>query len=93
MPIGYIGADFMQRNHHRVWLPLTGYVILVSDNGTDFVTLQEVPHIVEPMTNLVFKNFYWTGDTRARYVRYQAHAAKGVLFTDEIVVLPSVSKQ
>ncbi|MDE6490918.1 MAG: family 20 glycosylhydrolase, partial [Muribaculaceae bacterium] len=91
MPVGYIGADFMQRNIHDVWMP-DKVVISVSDNGTDFTTLQEIPHIVEPMTNLMFKNFYWTGSTKARYVRYQAHAARGVLFTDEIVVLPSSSK-
>lgn len=91
MPVGYIGADFMQRNIHDVWLP-DNVVISVSTNGTDFVKLQEIPHIVEPMTNLVFKNFYWTGSVEARYVRYQAHAAKGVLFTDEIVVLPAATK-
>ncbi len=83
--ITYIGADFMQICGPGVYMP-DNVVISVSDNGTDFRTLAELPHEVVEDSDVTFKTFAWEGSDKCRYVRYQAHALKGVLFIDEIVV-------
>lgn len=83
-----ISADFMQVVGPEVFLP--GEVIIsVSSNGTDFVELMRLTHKVAKSDATAFKNYGWQGNSRARYVRYQAHADKdcnGWIFTDEIVV-------
>ena len=83
-----IGADFMQIIGPDVWFP-SKVVISVSDDGKDYTTLRtiETPHEAEK--GVLFRNYGWTGKAKGRYVRYQAFAEKGVVFTDEIVINPA----
>ena len=83
-----IGADFMQVVGPEVFLP-TEVIISVSADGENFTELSRQTHEVVKSDAVVFKNYVWTGDTKGRYVRYQARAGKkfgGWIFTDEIVV-------
>lgn len=83
-----IAADFMQVVGPEVFLP-TEVIISVSADGENFTELSRQTHEVVKSDAVVFKNYAWTGDAKARYVRYQAHAGKafgGWIFTDEIVV-------
>ncbi len=83
-----IAADFMQVVGPEVFLP-TEVIISVSDDGENFTELSRQTHEVVKSDAVVFKNYAWTGDAKARYVRYQARAGKafgGWIFTDEIVV-------
>ena len=51
--------------------------------------LTRISHQVDKADAIVFKNYGWQGETKARYIRYQARAGKefgGWVFTDEIVV-------
>lgn len=83
--ITYIGADFMQICGPGVYMP-DNVVISVSDDGDAYRTLAELPHEVVEDGDVTFKTFAWEGNDKCRYVRYQAHAIKGVLFIDEVVV-------
>lgn len=83
--VKYVGADFMQLCGPDVWMPCK-VIISASTDGTNFETLAEIEHEVVRDSGLSFKTFDWNGDTRARYIRYQALAEHGVLFTDEIIV-------
>lgn len=83
-----VNADFMQVVGPQVFLP-TEVVISVSSDGTSFTELKRITHEVAKSDVVAFLNYGWQGDTRARYVRYQARAGKdfgGWVFTDEIVV-------
>ena len=83
-----IAADFMQICGPYVFMP-TKVIISVSSDGKDFTKLTEIDHKVVKDDGLSFKNFGWTGQTKARYVHYQALPSDeigGVLFVDEIVV-------
>ncbi len=86
-PLHYIGADFMQVCGPEVFLPAQ-VVIAVSSDGENFKELVRHHHDVVKDDSVTFKNFNWTGETRARYVRYRATYGQygGWLFTDEIVV-------
>ena len=84
-PIKYVGADFMQICGPDVWMPAQ-VIISVSSNGTDYTTLATIDHNVVRDDEVSFKTFSWSGNADARYVRYQALADHGILFTDEIVV-------
>lgn len=83
-----ISADFMQVVGPEVFLPVE-VIISVSEDGENFTELSRQTHEVVKSDAVVFKNYAWTGDTKGRYVRYQARAGKefgGWIFTDEIVV-------
>lgn len=84
-PVEYIGAEFMQLCGPDVWMPCK-VIISASADGKDYTTLAEIDHEVVRDSGLSFKTFDWTGKTTARYIRYQALADHGVLFTDEIIV-------
>lgn len=83
-----VAADFMQVVGPEVFLP-TEVIISVSDDGENFTELSRQTHQVVKSDVVVFKNYAWTGSTKGRYIRYQAHAGKefgGWVFTDEIIV-------
>lgn len=84
-PIQYVGADFMQICGPDVWMPAE-VVISVSKDGKKFKELARIHHDVVKDDEVSFKTFSWSGNEKARYVRYQALADHGILFTDEIVV-------
>ena len=84
-----IAADFMQICGPGVFMPAK-IIISVSNDGKEFTQLKEIENKVVKDDGLSFKNFGWEGQTKARYVRYQALPSDefgGVLFVDEIVVL------
>ena len=83
--ITYVGADFMQLTGPGVWFPAK-VEILISDNGTDFTELATIEHKQKDSTGLSFKEFSWSGNARARYVRYRATSTEGCQFTDEIII-------
>lgn len=83
--ISYIGAEFMQIVGPGVWLPAT-VIISVSADGKDYTELKRIDHEQVRTDGLSFKTFDWTGQTRARYIRYRALSNEGCLFTDEIIV-------
>lgn len=85
IPVTYIGAEFMQITGPDVWWP-EHVTISVSDDGITYRTLSDTTAERRPTTGLHFKTFDWSGDTRTRYVRYQATAPSGCLFTDEIII-------
>ena len=83
-----VAADFMQICGPEVFMPAK-VIISVSSDGENFNKLTEIDNEVVRDDQVTFKNFGWTGETKGRYVRYQALASDkfgGVLFTDEIVV-------
>ena len=78
-------TDFMQITGPGVWFPAK-VEILISDNGTDFTELATIEHKQKDSTGLSFKEFSWSGNARARYVRYRATSTEGCQFTDEIII-------
>ena len=83
-----ISADFMQICGPYVFMPAK-VVISVSSDGKDYIVLKEINHEVVRDDIVSFKNFGWSGETQARYIRYQAFPGDidgAILFTDEIVV-------
>lgn len=83
-----VAADFMQICGPYVYMPKQ-VIISVSSDNKDFTELKEINHEVVKDDAVSFKNFGWSGETSARYVRFQAFPADiagAVLFTDEIVV-------
>lgn len=84
-PITYIGAEFMQLIGPGVWFP-SQVEIQISDNGTDFTTLAVIDHEQRPSEGVSFKEYSWTGNATARYVRYIAKAEEGCQFADELIV-------
>ncbi|MDE5687277.1 MAG: discoidin domain-containing protein, partial [Paramuribaculum sp.] len=83
--ITFIGAEFMQLIGPGVWMPAK-VEISVSDNGTDFTPLATIEHKQEATEGVSFKEYSWSGNTKARFVRYVAKSSEGVLFTDEIII-------
>lgn len=83
--IRYIGAEFMQVCGPGVLMP-EQVIISISNDGENFTTLSTIDHKVIRDDKVTFKTFSWEGRTNARYIRYQAFATEGVLFSDEIVV-------
>ncbi|MDE5920786.1 MAG: discoidin domain-containing protein, partial [Paramuribaculum sp.] len=81
----YVGADFMQITGPGVWFP-SKVEISVSDDGKNFTTLTTIEHKQKDSTGLSFKEFSWSGNAKARYVRYCATSTEGCQFTDEIIV-------
>ena len=82
-----VAADFMQMCIPDVWMPAE-VVISASSDGENFAELTRIEHEVVRDEELSFKNYGWSGEAKARYVRYQAKRGpqRGWLFTDEIVV-------
>lgn len=83
-----VAADFMQICGPYVYMPKQVIISVSSDNKV-FTELKEINHEVVKDDAVSFKNFGWSGETSARYVRFQAFPADiagAVLFTDEIVV-------
>lgn len=85
MPLQSIGADFMQICGPGVYFPKR-VEISVSDDGIRFRHLATINHDVERTDGVSFKNFGWHGSDRGRFIRYEAFADEGCLFTDEIAV-------
>ncbi|MDE5635659.1 MAG: family 20 glycosylhydrolase, partial [Muribaculaceae bacterium] len=84
--ITYIGADFIQLCPPNVWFPRK-VVISVSDDGVDFTELTSITTNLLNDNKVAFRTFSWSGNVRARYVRYQAfNDAWHFVFTDEIIV-------
>ena len=83
-----VNADFMQICGPGVFMPKE-VIISVSNDGQEFTELTKIAHEVVKDDAVSFKNFAWTGEANARYVRYQAIIDKnfgGFLFVDEIVI-------
>lgn len=83
--ISFIGADFMQICTPDVWMP-SKVQIFASVDGENYTMLTDIDHEIVADSEVTFKNFSWTGSTKARYIRYRALTPRGFLFTDEIVV-------
>lgn len=84
-PIKYIGGEFMQITGPGVWFP-EKVIISISENGEDFTTLKEINHIQVDGPGTNFKLYDWSGNAKARYIRYQSTANNGCQFLDEIIV-------
>jgi hexosaminidase len=82
-----VAADFMQMCIPDVWMPAE-VIISASSDGDTYSELARIGHEVVRDEELSFKNFGWSGQAKARYIRYQANRGpqRGWLFTDEIVV-------
>ena len=88
MDVKSVAADFMQICGPGVFMPAK-IVIEASTDGKNFTKLTEIDNKVVKDDGLSFKNFAWEGQTKARYIHYQALPSAeygGVLFVDEIVV-------
>ncbi len=85
--INSVAADFMQMCIPDVWMPAE-VIISLSSDGEAFTEVARIAHEVVRDEGLSFKNFGWSGNAKARYVKYQANRGpqRGWLFTDEIVV-------
>lgn len=83
-----VTAAFMQVVGAEVFLPET-VIISISDDGTHFTELQKQHFEVSKEIPIRFTDISWQGETKGRYVRYQAQAGRefgGWIFTDEIIV-------
>ena len=85
--INSVAADFMQMCIPDVWMPAE-VIISLSSDGETFTEVARIAHEVVRDEGLSFKNFGWSGNAKARYVKYQANRGtqRGWLFTDEIVI-------
>ncbi len=84
-PITYIGATFMQICGPDVYRP-ESVVISVSKDGESYEELKRIDMERVVDDEVTFTEFAWEGQSEARYVRYQADASSGVLFTDELII-------
>ena len=83
-----VHADFMQVVGPEIFLPAE-IIISASTDGVNFAELTHLDNVVSKDSVICIKNYGWKGETRARYIRYQARADKNIggwIFTDEIVV-------
>ena len=83
-----IEADFIQVTGPEVFLPCE-VVISVSEDGVLYTELALYAQEVNRDQAVCFKKYGWQGETRARYIRYEARSGKqygGWVFTDEIIV-------
>ena len=86
--VSYVGGTFMQLKGPGVFMPHK-VDIYVSEDGTDFTHVAQVPNDVSvDDEELIFRSFETTCDVDARYIRYHAARSlmRGFLFLDEIVV-------
>ncbi len=89
-----VNADFMQVVGPEIFLPAE-IIISSSIDGTEFTELTHLTATVNKDSAVCIKNYGWKGESRARYIRYQAHADSkigGWIFTDEIVVDGGIRK-
>lgn len=88
-PVKHISAIFMQGFSADIWMPKQ-VIFSVSDDGKAFTTLGTVDNDVDvEYRKNCFKDFRWTGETKARYVRLKAFnngRNGGWIFTDEVIV-------
>lgn len=83
-----VSADFMQVVGPEIFLPAE-IIISASSDGENFTELTHLNNVVSKDSVVCIKKYGWKGETRARYIRYQAHSDKNIggwIFTDEIVV-------
>lgn len=85
-----ISARFMQQANLWIWLP-ERVEIYASDNGKDFTLLKHTD-INDKLKHrkMAFRNYGYSGDITARYVRYVALREpddRTYMFVDEIVIL------
>ena len=83
-----VSADFMQVVGPEIFLPAE-IIISSSSDGENFTELVHLNNTVSKDSAVCIKKYGWNGESRSRYIRYQAHADKdlsGWIFTDEIVV-------
>ena len=83
-----IEADFIQVTGPEVFLPCE-VVISISEDGENYTELARYNQEVNRDQAVCFKKYGWQGETRARYIRYEARSGKqygGWVFTDEIIV-------
>lgn len=87
MSISEVSADFMQICGPGVFMPAK-VVVSVSADGEHFEPLKEIDNEVVRDDEVTFKTLGWSGEAKARYVRYQALRSDfgGFLFVDEVVV-------
>ena len=88
-PVRRIAADFMQGFYADIWMP-RAVEFSVSDDNEHFTPLATVGNdIPVEFKQDCYREFGWTGQTEARYVRLKArHNGRpgGWIFTDEIIV-------
>lgn len=82
-----VSAQFMQMCIPDVWFPAE-VVISASCDGNGYNELTRITHNIERNEELSFKEYGWSGNTKARYIRYTAKCGpqRGWLFTDEIII-------
>lgn len=84
-----IAADFRQGFYADIWMP-RAVEFSVSDDNEHFTPLATVGNdIPVEFKQDCYREFGWTGQTEARYVRLKArHNGRpgGWIFTDEIIV-------
>ena len=82
-----VKASFFQSASAVIYTP-GEVVIQVSEDGENFKTLDDSRHDVDTSADFCVKDCEWNGETKARFVRYQAKAGPegGWIFTDEVIV-------
>jgi hexosaminidase len=82
-----ITASFLQVVTAALYSP-EKIQISVSDNGKDYTTLYDKDYQMNVKERFVILPFGWTGNVRARYVRYHAtrNMSWGNLITDEVII-------
>lgn len=81
-----ISADFMQVVGPDVFYP-SDIVIAVSEDGENFKEIARERTERDRSKEYYIKEYKWTGNEKARYIRYKATNGKGGwIFTDEIMV-------
>lgn len=89
IPIHFIQANFMQSIGAWIYFPAE-VVISISDDNIHFKEIKRTPTTIDKTTTgTLFQNFGWSGNKKARYIRYQAlpnEIKGGWVFLDEIVV-------
>lgn len=88
-PVRRIAADFMQGFYADIWMP-RAVEFSISDDNEHFTPLATVGNdIPVEFKQDCYKEFGWTGNAEARYIRLKArHNGRpgGWIFTDEIIV-------
>lgn len=86
-PLRLIKAAFFQSVSADIYTP-SEIDILVSDNGVEFHQLDHRQYNVDISTDFKVQTLEWRGESKARFIRYQAKSGKqnGWIFTDEICV-------
>lgn len=82
-----VKASFFQSRSAVIYTPAE-ISVSVSEDGVNYVTVDKRQYDVNFDTDFQVKDFEWNGNTRARYIRYQAKAGAkgGWIFVDEVIV-------